>query len=155
MPGKLVLRDVSEADLPVFFAHQTDPDASRMAAFPPREWEAFLAHWTRILADETVLKKTILLDGQAVGNVVSFLQSGDREVGYWVGKEFWGKGIATQALAAFLFLEKTRPLYAHVAKHNLASQRVLEKCAFEVIGEDSWTPTAGGEVVEEYILILR
>ena len=155
MTGSVLLRDVTEDDLPVFFTHQQDPDACRMAAFPSRDKEAFMAHWARILADASVLKRAILLDGQLVGNIGSYLLEGKREVGYWIGKEHWGKGIATRALSAFLLLEPVRPLFAHAAKRNPAYKRVLEKCGFETIGEDSWTPTGGSEVVEEYVLVLR
>jgi RimJ/RimL family protein N-acetyltransferase len=130
------LRDVKEDDLPVFFEHQLDPDATRMAAFPPRDRNAFMAHWTRILADETVIKKTILFDGDVAGNVVSFVRSGEREVGYWIGKNYWGKGVATKALSEFLDHIETRPLYGHVARHNVASIRVLQKCGFRISGEE-------------------
>ena len=54
------LRDVTEDDLLVFFEHQLDPDATHMAAFPARDREAFMAHWSKILVDETVTKKTIM-----------------------------------------------------------------------------------------------
>jgi RimJ/RimL family protein N-acetyltransferase len=53
-----------------------------------------------------------------------------REVGYWIDRAFWGRGVATEALSAFLCLEHIRPLYAGVAKHNVASIRVLQKCGF-------------------------
>jgi RimJ/RimL family protein N-acetyltransferase len=130
------LREVKEDDLPVFFEHQLDPDATRMAAFPPRDRNAFMAHWTRILADETVIKKAILFDGDVAGNVVSFVRSGEREVGYWIGKNYWGRGVATQALSEFLDHVEARPLYGHVARHNGASIRVLQKCGFRISGEE-------------------
>ncbi len=76
MTGDVLLREVTEADLPVFFEHQRQPEANRMAAFPAREREAFMAHWARILADETIFKRTIVFRGQVAGNVVSFLQDG-------------------------------------------------------------------------------
>jgi RimJ/RimL family protein N-acetyltransferase len=57
---------------------------------------------------------------------------GQREVGYWVGRDFWGRGLATKALKIFLEIEETRPLYGVVAVHNIASQRVLEKCGFKI-----------------------
>ncbi len=44
-----------------------------------------MAHWAKILADESVTKKTVLFDGRVAGNVVSFENSGEREVGYWMG----------------------------------------------------------------------
>lgn len=130
------LRDVTEGDLPAFFEHQLDPEATRMAAFPARESDASMAHWTRILGDETITKKTVLVDGRVAGNVVSFEHDGNPEVGYWIGRSYWGKGVATAALSAFLNLVRARPLYARVAKHNVASIRVLEKCGFEIFGEE-------------------
>jgi RimJ/RimL family protein N-acetyltransferase len=138
------LRDVIESDLPIFYEQQLDPDATQMAAFPSRERETFMAHWAKIMADETVTLKTILFDAQVAGNIVSWQHDGECEVGYWLGKTYWGRGIATRALAAFLGEVTTRPLYAHVVKHNLASRRVLEKCGFRLHGE-------GGE---EFILKL-
>lgn len=155
MRNDVLLRDVIQDDLAIFFEHQLDREASEMAAFPPREWEAFMAHWTKILEDEAVLKKTVLFDGQVAGNIVSFEQFGKREVGYWIGKEYWGRGIATQALSEFLGHVATRPLYAHVAKHNVASIRVLEKCGFAIVGEDKAFAKVGGKVVEGFILELE
>jgi RimJ/RimL family protein N-acetyltransferase len=147
--GGVRLRDVLEEDLPVFFEHQADPVANRMAAFPPRDRDAFTAHWAKILADEAITKKTILVDGQVAGNVVSFDWDGRREVGYWVGREHWGKGVATKALAQFLRTMKRRPLHARVAKHNLGSLRVLEKCGFVGLphGEAVDPPGGGDEVL--------
>ena len=133
----VVLRDVERGDLPSFFEHQLDPEASRMAGFPARDEKSFMMHWSRILDDESVVKKTILFRGEVAGNVVSFVQSDEREVGYWIGKEYWGKGLATHALAEFLSLEERRPLCAHVARSNAASIRVLKKCGFRITGEES------------------
>jgi RimJ/RimL family protein N-acetyltransferase len=133
---RVSLRDVEPADLPVLFDHQRDPVANEMAGFPARERQAFMAHWERILADATVRAQAIVADGRLAGNVVSFEHDGRREVGYWIGREFWGGGVATAALAAFLDLETARPLHAGVAKHNAGSLRVLEKCGFAVCGEE-------------------
>ncbi len=135
-PSDVRLRDVVEGDLPIFFEHQLDPLATKMAAFPSRDEAAFMAHWANTLADERILKQTILADGQVAGNIVSFEQSGEREVGYWIGREYWGRGVATKALAAFLSYERTRPLYAYAAKENVGSLRVLQKCGFTLCGED-------------------
>ena len=126
-----LLRDVAEADLPVFFEHQRDPIAARMASFVPREREAFMAHWhDKVLGNPSNAAKTVVVGGRAVGNVVSWEQDGKRLVGYWIGREHWGKGIATRALTEFLAHEATRPLHAWVAADNVASIRVLEKCGF-------------------------
>ncbi|MFZ2961115.1 MAG: GNAT family N-acetyltransferase [Candidatus Ozemobacteraceae bacterium] len=156
MTKDIQLRNVTENDLSLFFEHQQDPDANRLAAFPARDREAFMTHWTKkILGDTTVVKKTILFGGQIAGNILCFEHSGKREVGYWIGKEYWGQGIATLALSEFLGQVQVRPLYAHVAKHNRASLRVLEKCGFKNVGEDKEFSNFGGESVEGFILRLE
>ena len=156
MTNDLQLRDVIEADLLIFFEQQLDTEATQMAAFPSRRKDAFLAHWkNKVLGDDTVLVKTILFQGNVAGNIVCFEQLGEREVGYWLGKEYWGKGIATRALTEFLKSIRARPLYAHVAKHNIGSRRVLEKCGFTVAGEDRFFSQILGKDIEEYILKLN
>ena len=154
MNNSVELRDAIETDLPIFYEQQLDPEAVRMAAFPTRGKDAFMAHWSKIIIDHSVLTKTILFQGDVAGNIVCFEQLGEHEVGYWLGKEYWGKGIASTALAQFLEFIETRPLYAHVAKHNIASKRVLEKCGFNVAAEDTFFSKVFGEDIEEYILVL-
>jgi RimJ/RimL family protein N-acetyltransferase len=148
-PEELVIREVSDGDLDVFFDHQRDPEATRMAAFPAREREAFDAHWARILADETVVTRTIVVDGEVAGNLVSFLTADRRLVGYWIGREHWGKGVASRALAEFVRELPTRPLYAHVATSNRGSIRVLERNGFERAGEARLTEDGVEELVFE------
>lgn len=126
------LRDVERGDLPLFYEHQRDPVAVAMVQFQSRDAAAFEQHWARILADEKLLKKTILSGDQVAGNIGSFDRDGKREVGYWLDRALWGRGIATAALREFLRLEPIRPLFAGVAPHNLASLRVLQKCGFTV-----------------------
>jgi RimJ/RimL family protein N-acetyltransferase len=127
------LRDVEPGDLPSFFEHQRDPESVAMVVFNSRDRPAFDEHWAKIMADETGLKQTVVVDGQVAGNVVSFLRDGVREIGYWIDRAYWGRGVATEALTAFLKLEQRRPLYAGVARHNVASLRVLQKCGFALI----------------------
>src|SRR5512138_842482 len=152
--SSIMLRDVIEADLPIFFEQQLVPEANTMAAFPARDRDAFMAHWAKIMADKKAIQKAILFDGQVAGNIVSWESHGEWEVGYWLGKEFWGKGVGTMALLEFLKRMTTRPLFAYVAKHNIASRRVLEKCGFTIIGEDTYTNPAK-EVVSGYVLKLE
>jgi RimJ/RimL family protein N-acetyltransferase len=134
-PSIVTIRPVREDDLPILFEHQRDPEANAMAAFPPRDRDAFIAHWTKILSDRSCIARTVELDGVVAGNVGSFEFEGRREVGYWIGRTFWGRGVATRALAAFLREDTRRPLFAGVAPHNAGSIRVLEKCGFERTGE--------------------
>jgi RimJ/RimL family protein N-acetyltransferase len=153
-PPSVRLRDVSEADLPIFFEHQRDPVANRMAAFPARDREAFMQHWTtRVLGVHTNTNRTILVDEQVVGYISSFEVSDERLVGYWIGREHWGKGIASRALRLFVADADTRrPLYAHVARQNPASIRVLEKAGFTMVGQA--TVEEPGEEIEEVVMRL-
>jgi RimJ/RimL family protein N-acetyltransferase len=146
-----MLRDVREEDLEALFEHQCAPEAYRMAAFIPREREAFMSHWRKILADSSSLKKAIVMGDEVVGNITSWGTSDERLVGYWLGPEYWGRGFATSALSEFLREEPIRPLHAHVAAPNRGSIRVLEKCGFRVVGDSRM----GSDGVEEYLFELE
>ena len=76
---------------------------------------------------------------------------GDTEITYWFERKFWGQGIATTALNAFLKIELTRPIYGRVAFDNLGSQKVLEKCGFIKIGTDKGFANARQTEIEEFI----
>src|SRR5262245_17084043 len=154
MTSNVLLRDVTEGDLPIFFEQQRDPAANRMAAFTakdPADRAAFMAKWAKILADDSITKRPILFGEQVAGNIGAFVApwSGQLEVTYWIGREFWGKGIATKALVVFLGAVKDRPLYARAAKDNIASLRVLEKCGFTIVGYERGFANARGEEVEQ------
>ena len=142
-----MLRDVREDDLDVLFEQQREPEAVAMALFPAREREAFDAHWRKILADDSLLAWVVEVDGEVAGNVVSWEQDGRQLVGYWLGREFWGRGLATAALAELVQELGTRPLHAWVASSNAGSIRVLEKCGFVRVGEHTTD-------VEEYLYEL-
>jgi len=145
------LRAVRDDDLPMLFEHQRDPEANRMANFDARDRDTFMAHWAKILRDESAAVRTIEFEGGVAGNVVSWEHDGERDVGYWIGREHWGKGVATAALSAFLDELETRPLHAHVVAHNIGSIRVLEKCGFRRTGEPT---AAGADGVPELLLKL-
>lgn len=153
----VILREVRDDDLPVFFDNQRDPEAVQMAAFTskdPADRAAFDAHWARIRTKDDILIRTIVVDDQVAGSVLSYVMEGEPEVSYWLGREFWGRGIATVALAEFLKLQTARPIFARAAKDNAGSLRVLEKCGFEIIGEDKGFAEARGREIEEFLLQL-
>ena len=120
-----------------------------MAAFPSRDLPAFLAHQAKIQADPAMIARTIVADGEIVGSIGSWDAEGERDVGYWIGRRHWGKGYATAGLRAFLEVDRSRPLVAHVAEHNVGSRRVLEKCGFVL------DHAAYEEDVIEHVMILR
>jgi RimJ/RimL family protein N-acetyltransferase len=127
---QVTLRPVVDADLDALYRFQLDPEASAMADFPSREWPAFAQHWQRVMADPDCVALAIEADGELVGNIGCWTQEGHREVGYWIDRAYWGRGIATAALRELRAELSERPLYAYVAAHNIASVRVLENCAF-------------------------
>jgi RimJ/RimL family protein N-acetyltransferase len=148
-PPEVELREVRESDLEVFFLDQADEEAARMAAFPSRTRDRFMEHWkTKVLADPGAVVRTVLAGGEVAGNLVIFDGPTGREVGYWIGRRFWGRGVATAALAALLREVDERPLSAHVAKHNPGSLRVLQKCGFEIVAEERV------DDVDEFVLRL-
>ena len=121
-----------------------EPEGVAMAAFPARDRDPHFDHWQKILADDTVITKTIEVDGNVGGSAVAWTQDGHREIGYWLGKEYWGKGVATAALSQFVKIVSERPLFAWVAEHNAGSIRVLEKCGFTRAAHQP--PRSPGEV---------
>ena len=152
MNDRVRLRNIEPGDLPIFYEQQLDPDATRMAAFPPRDRASFDAHWAKnILGNPDAIAQTILVDDEVAGNIGSWTQEGIRLVGYWIGKEYWGKGVATRALSVFLHQVTDRPLYAHVVKHNIGSIRVLAKCGFSL----EQSVEVGNDGVVELVLVLR
>ena len=144
------LRPIIESDLEAIFVHQSDPIANQLAQFPPRDREAFFKHWHQnILGQVNVLPRAIVVDGKFVGNIGQ--SDGQALIGYWIDREYWGKGIATQTLAQFLPLVSLRPLFAHVAKHNLASQRVLLRHGF-VLTDQLIQESEDTEALLEFVL---
>ena len=134
---KVTLRALVESDLPLFFDHQNDPGAEEMVGLPSRARDDFFDHWHKVMANETIILRTILFEGQIAGYLCSFVKEEDeREVGYQLGREYWGKGIATQALQLFLPLILYRPLYGVTPAHNIGSQKVLTRCGF-VLSEEN------------------
>ena len=157
MSNGVVLRDVTEADLPIFFAHQQDEQAVQMAAFTaedPSDRAAFDVHWVRIMGEPSILIRTILAGGEVVGHIAKFERDGDTEITYWLDRARWGRGLATEALSQFLKDVTTRPLYARAASDNDASIRVLEKCGFEVVGHERGYANARGREIDEVVLRL-
>lgn len=153
----VTLRELRADDLPILFEQQRDPEANYKVGFTapdPSDRAAYIQRWTDILHDEKILKRTILYQARIVGSVVLFEMFGETEVGYWLGKEFWGKGIATQAVTQFLAQISLRPLYARIAYDNHASRRVLEKCGFVYCGENTDYANARGQVIQEFIFRL-
>ena len=157
MPDNVQLRPVADGDLPIFFKHQRDPQGVHMAAFTvpdPDDRAAFDDHWRWLRNNPTILMRTIAVNGQPAGHVSSYVGDVGLEVTYWLGREYWGRGIATAALQAFLLIETHRPLRGRAAADNAASLRVMEKCGFVRIGDDRGYANARRAEIDEVLLEL-
>ncbi|WLR47262.1 GNAT family N-acetyltransferase [Halobacillus litoralis] len=151
------LREMHWNDLDFFFEFQKDREANHMAAFTakdPYDRESYIKHWSKILREDRIIKRTITINHDVVGSVICFTQFGEWEVTYWIDKKYWGKGIASRALSEFLQTVSIRPLIGRTAKDNIASRNVLEKNGFQMTGEDKGFANARREEVEEYIFTL-
>lgn len=151
------LRDVQHEDIGLFFRFQCDPEAGYMAAFGARKPGDHLlhyAHWELILVDPALIKQTICYNDIVVGNMLCYEQEGRQELGYWVDRAYWGRGIASMALGLFLDQYAYRPLYARCVVDNKASQRVLEKNGFQFCAqEQAFSDVRNAEVLELVYLL--
>lgn len=155
--SRIELRPTISTDLPIFFEHQRDREAHRMAAFgaaDPTDRAAFDAHWKRITDDADVVVRTMTLDTRVVGHVLGFELFERREVSYWLERALWGRGLATHSLGLFLAEQTLRPMHARAAKDNAASIRVLRKCGFVDCGEGRGFAAARGAQIDEVMLRL-
>jgi [ribosomal protein S5]-alanine N-acetyltransferase len=104
----------------------------------------------------------ITLHDEAIGGIGFTIQNdvGHRsaEIGYWLGEEFWGRGIATEALIAvtehaFSTYDLCR-IFAHVFDWNPASARVLEKAGYEFEGRLRKSVTKDGRTIDALIYAI-
>ena len=127
----VTLRDVRPSDIERFYDYQADPVSNEMAGVSARDRAAHEAHWAEVRQDPANVQRTIVDDDVVVGNIASFVMDGHRQIGYRIGREHWGRGIASQAVQLFVAdVELRRPLFGHVLETNLGSLRVLHKAAF-------------------------
>ncbi len=153
----ITLAEVKKDDLNAFFQFQLDKEASYLAAFTAKDTNdetAYVERYTRYLTDPSIHMRTIMADGEIAGSISKYVIEEEAEITYWMDRKFWGKGIATAALSAFLQIEQSRPIYGRVAFDNFGSQRVLEKCGFEKIGTDKGFANTRQTEIEEYIYKL-
>ena len=102
---------------------------------------------------------TIVISWGSFGR--SYLRPREAEIGYWIGRPFWGKGFATQALDWALercFLELGRSaVWCGYYEGNEASRRVQEKCGMTWVRseERTWCPRVEEYRTEHFTRITR
>ncbi len=150
------LRRTVAGDLDCLFQFQLDLASNELAGTKPRDLATFNARWEEILRDPVaagVTPRVIIADEVLVGSINVFPQEGTDSIGYWIGREHWGRGIATRATALMLEEVATRPLYARVATQNIASLRALERNGF-VISSRQHCPATDRNVAREMITLM-
>ena len=135
----IYLKDISEQDLSLLFDFQNDPIANKMADVPARTREAFYQHWQQnIFANQHSMAIGIWYNKMLVGHLVSWVnlelatidEPEVRLIGYWIGREYWGQGIATHALRMFLQHYIKSPVYAYIDAQNQGSLKVVQANGF-------------------------
>jgi len=105
----------------------------------------------------------IEVGGEAAGSIGVFPQSDihskNAEMGYWLGEEFWGKGIMTgviREMVAYTFENfDVNRIFARPFGTNIASQKVLEKSGFKLEAVFEKTLYKNGEYLDEMIYAIR
>lgn len=142
---RLTLRSPGAQDVPRIATLANDPDIARMTQFMPHPFDArhaedFVLH---VAAQDPSRAAAFVIEHEDLGPVgVIGLHEGEDhapEAGYWIGREFWGRGFATEALEGAMAWTrrhwKRRALMAGHFADNPASGRVLEKAGFLYTGE--------------------
>lgn len=156
--ARLLLRRPRPDDLDAFFTIMSDPRGMRYwSTLPHADREV-----TRVWLDQKIQRSAaggedfvIEFEGRVVGDVGAGRLP---DFGFMIHPEYWGKGIATEAAAAFIDYafsnELTDQLLADVDPRNLASLRVLEKLGFARTGEAKNTFLLGDEWCDSIYLGL-
>jgi ribosomal-protein-alanine N-acetyltransferase len=157
VPPHIILRKTEPADLETLFIHQLDETYAHMAAFMNEKYkdkDAYLTKWNKLLAEGLNIR-TILLGDKIAGSVFTWQMGNDLQISYGVGKEYWNMGIATSALQQFLAIAPQRPLFGSVAFDNVASAKVLTKCGFKKIAEETSYAFARKKEIVEIVYLLE
>ena len=142
---RLILRAPGAQDVTRIAALANDRDIARMTKRMPHPFgvddaESFVL---AVAAQDPARAATFVIEHEDLGpvGVIGLFEGDDRvpEAGYWIGREFWGRGLATEALEGALVWAsrkwKRRALVAGHFSDNPASGRVLEKAGFLYTGE--------------------
>jgi [ribosomal protein S5]-alanine N-acetyltransferase len=143
---RLVLRDFAECDLDSSYAYASDPEVTRYTSFGPNTRIQTAAFLDSAIAKSRIRPRTdytlaiqLKESGQHIGGTgLHDPNHGQWEIGYVLGRPYWGRGLATelvQALIAFGFKDLgAEKIWAPVDAANGASGRVLEKSGFTLEG---------------------
>ena len=150
---RLILRPWRESDAGALYKYASDPEVGPRAGWPPHKSEQESLEIIRtVFSGEGMWAIELKQTGEAIG-CVGYLPStasnlkidaDQAEVGYWVARPYWGKGICTEALReviSYCFLEKGfTALWGDYFPDNPASGRVMAGCGFVDTGRETLCP---------------
>lgn len=151
---RLILRPWRESDAATLFKYASDPDVGPRAGWPPHQSvDESLELIKTVFSGEGMWAVELKETSEAIG-CVGYLPTAASnldidedqcEVGYWIAKPYWNKGICTEAMLAvvdYCFNVKGfEVLWGDYFPENPASGRVMEKCGFIDTGREVLCPT--------------
>jgi [ribosomal protein S5]-alanine N-acetyltransferase len=159
---RCTVRDWRMEDAPSLFKHSNNRNVSRTLRdrFPyPYTIEDAKEFLARSTSKEMRNNFCIEIDGAAVGGIgVHIGEDVHRHVasiGYWLGEEFWGQGVMSEVVPAFVnYCFATLPLhriYAEAYENNPASARILEKAGFVLEGRLRKNVIKDGQILDSLL----
>lgn len=141
---RLILRPWRESDAAALFKYAGDPDVGPIAGWPPhRSVEDSLEVIRTVFAAPEVYAVVLKDTGEPVGSCgIMFsdglhsadMQRGEAEIGYWIGKPYWGRGFIPEAVRVLLSRSfndlALDAVWCGYYDGNAKSKRVCEKCGF-------------------------
>lgn len=150
---RILLRPWRESDAEALYRYASDPEVGPRAGWPPhKSVEESLEVIRKVFLNHTMWAVVWRATGEIIGCAgylpasMSNLPIADDqcEVGYWIARPYWGKGICTEALRLVVdhcFRERGfSTLWGDYFPSNPASGRVMEKCGFMDTGEETQCP---------------
>jgi RimJ/RimL family protein N-acetyltransferase len=162
---RCILRPYRADDRLAICRHANDRDVWRNMRdrFPHPYTERDAEEWIALASSTTPLTNfAIEVEGEAAGGIGMILHSDiermSAEIGYWLGRQYWGRGIVTVAVRAlsewgFREFGLTR-IYAVPFAHNIASCRVLEKAGYALEGVMKRSAIKEGVVVDQRLYAI-
>ncbi len=156
----ICLRPITEADLQTLAQFLCDEDAIFMAGAGSGSTDVstHIQHFKKLMEDESISMAVIISGASVVGYIAAFMRGDEREITYWIGREYWGQGIASKAVKLFLpsLQEKYvgEQIFARVVKGNKASEHVLLKAGFKATQTDKFYSDIRSTEVTETIFCI-
>lgn len=154
---RLMMRPPHRADIEDLAIIGNDRDIAEMTSRMPHPYTqddalAFIEGFENGQYEGCIYAITVTETGRLIGMgaVENRARFGGLEIGYWLGKPFWGKGFATEAASALVDLAfrvtETDVVLAACRTNNPASRKVLQKQGFEFLGLDEMDSRVAGRV---------